>query len=279
MKHLNGLTFKKKLMFVCLTPVIAILLCYVEGCVPYEEYAVTSSESFSSRTITIANWNLQIFGNTKASNDDLMQTYSDIIDDYDIIFVQEIRNKDQTAFPKLCDMLADYECRVSSRAGRSSSKEQNGVIYKEGIEITEFVDFNPDSQDRWERPPIKVTFDIDGYELVVYNIHAKPGDVSDEMNFLEGVVQTEGNVIIMGDLNADCTYYNPSVEDDFEGWYWLIEDDEDTTVSATDCAYDRIIINDDTYAEYTTSGIYTTGIDSDVSDHYLVWVELEADDD
>ena len=268
---------KMKLKLVCLAPIGAFLLCFIAGCIPSEEYTDRPSDTFSRGHITIANWNLQVFGNTKASDADLMQKYSDIIDDYDIIFIQEIRNKDQTAFPKLCSLLSDYECRVSSRAGRSSSKEQYGVIYKEPIEITEFIDYNPDSQDRWERPPIKVTFDIDGYELVVYNIHAKPDDVPNEMNFLEGVVQTDGNVIIMGDLNADCTYYNPSAEDDFEDWHWLIEDDEDTTVSSTDCAYDRIIINEDAYAEYTASGIYTTGIDSDVSDHYLVWIELEAE--
>ena len=269
--------YKKKLIFFYMTPVLSAFLCLIGGCVSEGNNTGTYSEALSSNHVTIANWNLQVFGNTKASNTDLMQLYSDIIDNFDIIFVQEIRNKDQTAFPKLCDLLDDYNCIVSSRAGRSSSKEQYGVIYKEGIEITDFSDFNPDSQDRWERPPIKVTFDIDGYELVVYNIHAKPDDVPGEMEYLEDIVETEGNVIVMGDLNADCSYYNPSVEEDFDGWRWLIKDDEDTTVASTDCAYDRIIINDDTYFEYTSSGIYTTGIDSAVSDHFLVWVELEAE--
>jgi len=55
---------------------------------------------------------------------------------------------------------------------------------------------------------------------------------------------------------------------------YLIDDNEDTTVSSTDCAYDRIIMNDDSYEEYVDYGIYKE-ITSEQSDHYLVWVELE----
>lgn len=224
--------------------------------------------------IKIANWNLQIFGNTKASNDELMNSYASVIDDYDIIFIQEIRNKDQTAFPKLCALLPDYDCGVSSRAGRTSSKEQYGIIYKKGIEIS-MRDFNPDASDRWERPPVEVTFDIEGYELIAYNIHIKPDDAPEEIDYLEDVVETSGNVVVLGDLNADCSYYNPSTETDFDSWEWIIKDSEDTTVSSTHCAYDRILLNDNANAEYSSDGIYTE-VTSEQSDHYLVWVELEV---
>ena len=228
------------------------------------------------RKVTVANWNLQIFGSAKASNDKLMQFYASVIDDYDIVFVQEIRNKDQTAFPRLCSLLPDYDCMASSRAGRTASKEQYGVIYRKDIEVHDWKDFNPDSQDRWERPPIEVTFDIGGYELVVYNVHTKPEDAPSEISHTEEVARINGNVIVMGDLNADCGYYNASVEDDFASWHWVVEDYEDTTVSSTDCAYDRIILNDDSMEEYAGDGIYSEGITPDVSDHYLVWVELET---
>jgi len=241
---------------------------------PVEEDVIP--QPTTTQNIKIANWNLQIFGNTKASKPDLLDSYALIIDDYDIIFIQEIRNKDQTAFPKLCALLPDYDCSVSSRAGRTSSKEQYGIIYRDGIDLKELVDFNPDSQDRWERPPIEVTFGIDGYEIIVYNIHTKPTDAEQEIDYLEDIVKTNGNVIVLGDLNADCSYYNNANEPDFEnGWHWLIEDNEDTTVSSTDCAYDRIILNDDGYNKYLSDGIYTQ-ISNEESDHYLVWVELEV---
>ncbi len=233
-------------------------------------------EHYDSDTIKIANWNLQIFGQTKADNIEIMQTYSSIIGNYDIIFIQEIRDSEQTAFPKLCSMLQNYSCISSSRAGRTSSKEQYGIIYKNEINLTSFQDYNPDSQDRWERPPIKITFNIDDYSITAYNIHTKPEDVQQELYYLEEVVSETGNVLILGDLNADCSYYNNEKQTEFDDWNWLIGNDEDTTVSATHCAYDRIILNENSYEEYVKDGIYKQGITKDVSDHYLVWVELEV---
>jgi len=235
----------------------------------------TVYEVYDSDTIKIANWNLQIFGQSKAGNVELMNLYADKINDYDIIFIQEIRDSSETAFAKLCSMLQNYSCKSSSRAGRSSSKEQYGIIYKNGINLTQFKDYNPDSNDWWERPPIKVSFNTNGYELTAYNIHTKPDDVQKELYYLEQVVPDNGNVIILGDLNADCSYYNNDKETEFDEWNWFIKDDEDTTVSATDCAYDRIIINTDANQEFSSYGIDKKQITSSVSDHYLVWVELK----
>lgn len=251
-----------------LIKIIFAIVILLGGYIVYDNYYV-------SDTIKIANWNLQVFGPTKAGNIQLMQTYASIIDDYDIIFIQEIRDQSRISFSRLCSMLTNYSCMSSSRAGRTSSKEQYGIIYKNGINITYLKDYNPDPQDRWERPPIKVIFNINDYQLIVYNIHTKPDDVENEMNYLEDVVDDKGNVLILGDLNADCSYYNNKKETDFDNWHWVISDDEDTTVSATDCAYDRIILNDDAFEEYKADGIFKKRITRNLSDHYLVWVKIE----
>lgn len=253
-----------------LIKIVFVVVLSLGGYTVYDNY-------YSEDTIKIANWNLQIFGQSKASNENLMQTYSSIIDDYDIIFIQEIRDKSNTAFPRLCARLTNYSCTVSSRAGRTSSKEQYGIIYKNGINITGFNDFNPDTQDRWERPPIRTSFNINGYPLTIYNIHSKPEDVQSELDFLEDVVVDSGNIILLGDLNADCTYYNNEKQTEFDSWHWLIKDNEDTTSSNSNCAYDRIILNSDAYEEYKSDGIYKKEITIDVSDHYLVWVELKLE--
>lgn len=247
---------------------LVFLIILTGGYTAYDTY-------YADDTIKIANWNLQIFGKAKAANPEIMDFYVDKINDYDIIFIQEIRDSSQTAFPKLCSMLQNYSCESSSRAGRSSSKEQYGVIYKNGINLTSFKDYNPDKQDRWERPPIKTIFDINGYRLVVYNIHTKPDDVQNELDYLEDLISNSGNIIVLGDLNADCTYYNNEKEIEFDNWEWLITDNQDTTVSATNCAYDRMILNNDALEEYKKSGIETSGITKDISDHYLVWVEMK----
>ena len=255
---------------------IPVVLPVVENETNYEQPVApdTPSTPAVSRDIKIANWNLQIFGDTKASKPELMNFYANTLTNYDIAFVQEIRDADGSAFRDLCSLLTNYDCQVSSRAGRSSSKEQYGVIYKKGI-TAQMKDYNPDAQDRWERPPIEVLFDIDGYQIRAYNIHTKPEAVKSELASLEQIVSTNGNSIILGDLNADCDYYNNPANTELDSWNWVIGDSEDTTVSQTDCAYDRIMLNQDVYQEYVTNGIFKTGITKDVSDHYLVWAELK----
>jgi len=243
--------------------------------IPITTSDISQNCSATTSTIKLANWNLQIFGDSKASKPEIMNVYVNTLTNYDIAFVQEIRDSDGSSFSNLCSILTNYDNKISSRAGRSSSKEQYGVIYKKSIKA-EMKDYNPDAQDRWERPPTAVDFNINGYRLKVYNIHTKPGDVKSELSSLEQIVSTNGNVIILGDLNADGNYYNPIDNTELDGWNWVIGNDEDTTSSETDCAYDRIIMNADAYQEYSTSGVFKAGIIKDISDHYPVWVEIRV---
>ncbi|MDP2628743.1 MAG: hypothetical protein Q8P15_02510 [Nanoarchaeota archaeon] len=226
-------------------------------------------------SIKIANWNLEVFGEDKSENIELMNVYVDKIEKYDIIFVQEIRDKSESSFTKLCSELQGYSCKISSRAGRTSFKEQYGVIYKKEIDLIYLKDYNPDSKDRWERPPIEVSFKVGDYSLTIYNIHVKPDDVQNELSNLENVVSDYGNVIILGDLNADCSYYNNKNEKEFENWNWIVKDSDDTAVSSNNCAYDRIILNDDAKKEYKGYGIDKKEITKEVSNHYLVWVRIK----
>ena len=78
-----------------------------------------------------------------------------------------------------------------------------------------------------------------------------PDDAEHEINALVEVkeelqrVWFADNILFMGDLNADCSYFtddekerSPFTTDEY---FWWIDDDQDTTVSATDCAYDRSV--------------------------------------
>lgn len=242
---------------------------------PAEEF---HASAVSSRKIKIANWNLEVFGDSKASKPELMQSYADTIRQYDIIFVQEIRDKDSGAFYDLCRLIPGYEFKISSRAGRSSTKEQYGLLYRKGIQLMDFKDFNPDPQNRWERPPICVSFNVGTYDFAVYNIHTDPDDVRRELSHLERLISqnSEGNVTVLGDLNADQNYYNNPRETEFDSWHWLIKDSEDTTTTSTNAAYDRIIMNSDAFEEYSSHGIHRQGITRSMSNHYPVWLEIEA---
>lgn len=52
---------------------------------------------------------------------------------------------------------------------------------------------------------------------------------------------------MMGDFNADCNYVRAAdwkeirLRTDTDRFYWPLGDEVDTTVSTTDCAYDRLV--------------------------------------
>ena len=227
----------------------------------------TTNAPLNQNSIKIANWNLQIFGDSKASNSTLMSFYVNKITNYDIIFIQEIRDADGSSFDSLCGMLSNYKCSISSRAGRSSSKEQYGVIYKKEMIIEEVKDYNPDVEDRWERPPIRIKV----YNMSIYNIHIKPENVKEELYYLEQLIPKETNTIVLGDFNMDCSYYNTESNSEFDTWTPTVPDTSDTTVSSNECAYDRLFYYD---THIINSGIDRESITKDISDHYLIWAEI-----
>lgn len=261
------------IMFIVCVIIIILLAIFVYS---YYQFIKSQDEYVLNETFTVANWNLQIYGDKKANNTVIVDYYAERISNYDVVFVQEIRDKDGSAFDELCNRLPDYECVLYSRAGRSSSKEQYGIFYLEKFDI-EVFDFNPDYLDRWERPPIRATISLNNYSIIAYNIHTKPDNATLEIYSLEELVESEGadiaNKLILGDLNADCNYYDENYESAFSkaaGWFWVIKNSDDTTVGNSACAYDRIIINTDAKNEYVSYGIERT----EYSDHYLVWVRF-----
>ncbi|MDD5778610.1 MAG: Ig-like domain-containing protein, partial [Candidatus Thermoplasmatota archaeon] len=86
-------------------------------------------EQVDTSSFSIACWNLQRFGPTKASNDTLLAYYADVFDDYDLFIVQEITDASGTAIMALADKLPRYSYIISTRAGTTSYKEQYAIFY------------------------------------------------------------------------------------------------------------------------------------------------------
>ena len=248
----------------------------------YEEPTlnIQPREPFTGESITVANWNIQVFGESKWSKPEVREEIIAIVDDYDIIFIQEIRDSSETVFAELCAQVTTHDCSVSSRAGRSTSKEQYGVLFRQGIRIGEAIDYNNDeeSQDVFERPPIAIDFIVDDYQFTAINIHVKPDDVHNELSALEEVAQDfQGNIMLLGDFNADGSYYDENEKTHFLEYEWVIDNSIDTTVAKSDNTYDRIILNNDMYKEYVSHGVFND-IGKEVSDHYVVWVEIATEE-
>jgi endonuclease/exonuclease/phosphatase family metal-dependent hydrolase len=157
----------------------------------------------------------------------------------------------------------------------------------------------PDSNDIFEREPYVAKFKPKNgnFDFVLITIHADPDTANQEISDLTTVVgdskskyQGEGDFIIMGDLNADCSYFNENSQTQLRSsdYYWVINNTIDSTTKSTDCTYDRIIITSPAITDYTrNSGVfrfdetYNLNYDStiEVSDHYPVYAEFWSNRD
>ena len=87
-------------------------------------------------------------------------------------------------------------------------------------------------------------------DIVLIGIHIKPSDAEVELDALVKVYDETVqkfytfNVLLLGDMNADCSYVTNVVYDRLNfttdhRFIWLIDKLQDTTVAGTHCAYDR----------------------------------------
>lgn len=242
----------------------------------------------------IGAFNIQVFGQSKAGKWWVMNDLVQILKRYDLVLIQEIRDSYGTAIIELLDDLNGstgdaYSMIIGSRQGRSSSKEQYCYFYKNSLFQVLNQNEYPDSNDYFERPPFNVLFrdKEDGKEFVVSGLHAKPDDAVKEIDrmievytYIENTLETS-DVVMMGDFNADCSYVGSSDWSSIRLWTdsrfnWLINDYADTTVSGTDCAYDRIVTAGS--LNFYSGKVYEFDKDLsletydpvDVSDHYPV---------
>jgi len=265
--------------------------------------AITATTSDS--TIKVAAFNLQVFGTTKADKPEVMGVLSRIIRNYDVIAVQEIRDATQTALPKLRDAVnsmgsSQYDYVVSERLGRTTSKEQYAYLYNiQTIQLIGSPYTYPDSSDIFHREPYVAEFKAKNgnFDFVMVTIHTDPDTATQEINDLPVVVddakkkfQGEGDFIVVGDLNADCSYFNENSQTPLRSsdYYWIIDNSVDTTTKSTDCTYDRIIMTNPAKADYTgDSGVfrfdtaYNLSYASTiaVSDHYPVYASFWSNRD
>jgi len=232
----------------------------------------TTATAQSAKTIKIASWNLQRFGKEKAENRSLMDYYAGVLKNYDIAILQELTDSSGESFQKLCGMMKGYFCAISDRLGNTSYKEQYGLIYRNA----ELLDTSKGSGG-YVRAPYTYHFRSGSWSFYLTTIHTDPDNVKAELSNLDREIGSDqsSDRIIMGDLNADCSYYKTPPAD-FASWVWIIPDEEDTTVKATDCAYDRIIINRQAENNFLGYGIMRN-VSAAESDHYLVYAEYGTD--
>ncbi len=276
---------------------VAIALAVALGC--HEQAAADDGIGTDdpAKTVTIATFNIQVFGKAKRAKPDVMAVLADVADEFDIMAVQEIRDASGDTpgvYLDLMNALGDEAHRmvVGPRLGRSRSKEQYVFYYDANIvDIVGEPWTYPDPDDVFEREPFLAQFRVGDFDFVLANIHVKPSDALAEIDALDEVhawaVAQYGDtdVVILGDLNADCSYFKEGTQRDVLDMNWITPTRLDTTVKNTDCTYDHFVISDSLLDEYTGSiGGYrfdtAHGLDqraaAEVSDHYPVFAVFTA---
>ena len=257
-----------------------------------------------SEVARVATFNIKVFGKTKMSKPEVVSQLVDTVLQYDLVAIQEIKDIDQTVPYEFLDEINSvsedtWNMSLSPRSGTQeddqSSQEQYAYYYNTDVfrEIVEGQLYNDSLDDDFQREPYISTFELlnesgnsSGFDFTLITVHTKPASALAEIDALHTVVESylenhtgESDLVILGDLNADCSY--ASAQELWDSplrspqYKWLVNDLADTTVSSTDCAYDRIItlgnLNDRLVGSW---GIDTTVSDSNVSDHYPVWFDL-----
>nr|XP_056722199.1 deoxyribonuclease-1-like [Euleptes europaea] len=219
----------------------------------------------SALSLHIGAFNIQTFGDSKMSNETISGIIVRIVSTYDLILVQEVRDADLSAVQKLMNLLnrvsaEQYNYVVSEPLGRSTYKEQYLFIYREDqVSVLDSYLYDdgcePCGNDTFSREPFVVKFaapHTEVKELVLVPLHTPPAEAVAEIDALYDVyldvISQWGSqdVLFLGDFNADCSFVR---SDDWphirlrtsRDFQWLIPDTADTTVTTTNCAYDRIV--------------------------------------
>ncbi|KAM3864091.1 deoxyribonuclease-1 [Diretmus argenteus] len=262
-----------------------------------------------SCSLLLGAFNIKSFGDKKSSNNTLMEIISTIVHRYDIILIQEVRDNDLSATKKLMEHVNKgspqfrYRHIVSEPLGRSSYKERYLFLYREQtVSVVKNYTYDdgcePCGTDTFNREPFVVMFSSKNTAVrnfVLIPQHTSPDYAVVEVDALYDVVADvnarwrTNDIILLGDFNSGCTYVLDSEWDMIrlftdKSFHWLISDNADTTVSHTNCPYDRIVATTDMMrgVERGSAAVYDYMMDLNlshslalaVSDHFPVEVKL-----
>jgi len=270
--------------------------------------AATRTSDSAHDSISIAAFNIQVFGRSKRQKADVMEVLTSVAGEVDILLVQEIRDSSELTADFFLDAInrssdRDYAMYEGPRLGRTSSKEQYAIYYvtDRARLIDAYTLADPD--DEFEREPIVATFRSDNFDFSVVGCHIKPDDAERELRALSAAVDEiiaanpgERDVIVLGDLNADGSYLDERRLTEIfptDRYHVAISNDVDT-MTTSDNTYDRIILRHETAThEYIAASAQVFEFDRvyeieddrlvrSVSDHYPVLARFRTsatDDD
>jgi hypothetical protein len=128
-----------------------------------------------------------------------------------------------------------------------------------------------------KRQPHLGDFKSGQFSFGLLNAHIAPREAAEELSVMPQYIERArqmgvSDVILTGDLNADCNYLSTEERRElelYEDYLWLFPQ-VDTTLSEAKCNYDQIIIGDDSYEDITGQLAVFEDISPDMTNHYLI---------
>ncbi len=248
-------------------------------------------------TVRVATFNIQVFGEKKLSNPRVTSLLVEILRNFDIVAIQEIRSK-QDIMSRFVDQLnatgRHYDYVIGPRLGRTSSKEQYAFVFDTAsIEIDRTALYTvSDPDDLLHREPLVGWFRVRGpppdqaFTFSLVNIHTDPDETRQELDALAEVFRAvrddgrgEDDVIILGDLNVDDAHLG--LLGQISNIHWCVTRLATNTRGTKQ--YDNIVFSELATTEYTGRwGVFdmirqfnlTVDEALQVSDHQPVWAEF-----
>lgn len=273
-----------------------------------------NSQQSNPETIRIASFNLQILGDTKLGRTTTVQTLAAIINQFDLVALQEVGSSNSTTSSENSRRILDhFLLELNAQAGQNSYSylygNQYAILYRNKILTPNFSQVHPDSEN-FAYPPLLAGFRVlsGNFDFVLATIHTRPANAVEELASLAGLVETlaaafnEPDIIMLGDFNADGSYYNEGSSEALAGFHQtitVIPNSADTSVAPGDNSYDRIQLSPAMQSDWTGRwGIFrfeehfdashilqlegaetTAGTIAALSDHYPVWTVLYTNRD
>ncbi|ESO91187.1 hypothetical protein LOTGIDRAFT_105537 [Lottia gigantea] len=217
--------------------------------------------------LRIGSFNIKTFGKSKMNKLVVAERIAKIVSGYDVLLIQEIKDKAGLSIIKLFDMVTklnpEFGYVMSDRLGRGVYKEQYAFFFRtDRVYVKsefQYDDGPDDGTDVFSREPFCIQFwqTMTALMLSVFavcGIHIEPGKVPEEMDGLLDVYNVVAarwgtrNVVLTGDFNADGSYLTRTEEEKLllkndPRFLWVIGSEADTTTKIkSNNAYDRILV-------------------------------------
>ena len=268
---------------------------------------VDAVEPINVDVVKVLSWNIENLGKSKATSD-RMDLIVDVIAGFDIIAIQEVsnvhersdlgcsRNEESCPSHANCGLieeafdsrLADYyEIVISDQV-----KDERYMYIYDSRKVSLLDDYIVSDSDKGElcdptdigsmaRQPYVGKFNVSGKEFNLIQVHTSPSRNVLELEALyDFYTSVDGfNKIVLGDLNADCSYLRAKDKVRLESLSWALS--EDTTIAKSDCTYDQFAFLDVGYVEsgvvrYDLENGMTLEEADKISDHYPVWAAFSV---